>query len=57
MLYWKSESLWVGKLLERPEIMGQGETIEELEQNLRDAYCQMYMEDVPEDHQTKTITI
>ena len=38
MIYWKSEKFWLGKLLEHPEIMSQGETIQELEENLKDAY-------------------
>ncbi len=51
MVYWKSEKFWVGKLLEHPEIMTQGETLEELEENMRDAYILMAMEDVPEKHE------
>lgn len=38
MIYWKAEKFWLGKLLERPEIMTQGETLEELEENIKDAY-------------------
>jgi predicted RNase H-like HicB family nuclease len=37
MVYWKGEQFWLGKLFEHPEIMTQGETIEELEENLKDA--------------------
>ena len=48
MLYWKSDKFWLGKLLEHPEIMTQGETIEELEENIKDAYLLMAMDDVPE---------
>ena len=57
LVYWKSEKFWLGKLLEYPEIMTQGETLEELEENIGDAYRLMVLEDVPEDHQTKTITL
>ena len=57
MIYWKGEKFWVGKLLEHPEIMTQGETIDELEENLRDAYKLMVMEDVPEGYQTKEISV
>jgi predicted RNase H-like HicB family nuclease len=39
------------------EIMTQGETLEELEENLRDAYAMMVMEDVPEDYKIKEISI
>ena len=31
MVYWKGERFWLGKLLQHPEIMTQGETLEELE--------------------------
>jgi predicted RNase H-like HicB family nuclease len=57
MMYWRGEQFWLGKLLEHPEIMTQGETIEELEENLKDAYRMMVMEDVPEDYQTKEIAL
>jgi len=35
----------VGKLLEHPEIMTQGETLDELEENIRDTYLLMAMEE------------
>jgi predicted RNase H-like HicB family nuclease len=41
MVYWKGEKYWVGKLLEYPEIMTQGETVSELEENIRDAFLLM----------------
>jgi predicted RNase H-like HicB family nuclease len=53
MIYWKGDKFWLGKLLEHPEITTQGETIEELEENLRDAYLSLFMDDVPEDYQVK----
>jgi predicted RNase H-like HicB family nuclease len=57
MVYWKGEQFWLGKLLEYPEIMTQGETIEELEENLKDAYRLMVLEDVPDDYETKEIAL
>ena len=45
MIYWKGNDFWVGKLLEHPEIMTQGKTIEELEENMKDAYVLMALED------------
>jgi predicted RNase H-like HicB family nuclease len=45
MVYWKSDKFWVGKLLEHPEIMTQGKTLEELEENMKDAYMLMALED------------
>ena len=57
MVYWKGERFWLGKLLEHPDIMTQGETVEELEDNLKDAYRLLVMDDVPDDHHTKAITL
>lgn len=48
LLYWKSDKFWLGKLLEHPEIMTQGETLEELEENIKDAYLLIAMDDVPD---------
>ena len=57
MIYWKSKKYWLGKLLEHPEVMTQGETIEELEENIKDAYMLMAMDDVPEKFNTKEIAL
>jgi len=57
MIYWKGNKFWVGKLLEHQEIMTQGETIEDLEENMKDAYILMTMEDVPEEYQVKELTL
>ena len=57
MLYWKSDKFWLGKLLEYPQIMTQGETIEELKENIKDAYQLMVLEDVPEIYETMEISI
>ena len=57
MIYWKGEKFWVGKLLDHPDIMSQGETVEELEANLKEAYLLMAMDDVPEEHSMKTIAL
>ena len=57
MIYWKGNRYWLGKLLEHPEIMTQGETIEELEANIKDAYLLMAMDEVPEGYQVKKVAI
>ena len=46
MVHWKSDRFWLGKLLERPEIMTQGESVDELEENLKDAFRLMTLEEV-----------
>ena len=57
MVYWESDHFWLGKLLEYPEIMTQGETLEELEENIKDAYLMMAMDEVPKEYQVKEILI
>jgi predicted RNase H-like HicB family nuclease len=57
MIYWKNQNFWLGKIQEYPEIMTQGETLEELEENLRDAYHEMILEDVPSEYQSKLIAV
>jgi predicted RNase H-like HicB family nuclease len=57
MIYWKSEKFWLGKLLEHPEIMTQGETLRDLEENIKDAYRLMIMDDVPEKYEMKEISL
>lgn len=37
-VYWQDESMWLGYLEEYPDYMTQGETLEELKENLVDIY-------------------
>ena len=46
IVYWKGEQFWLGKFIDHAEIMSQGETLPELEENLRDAYRELRLEDV-----------
>jgi predicted RNase H-like HicB family nuclease len=57
MVYWKGERFWLGKILEHPEIMSQGESLEELEENLKDAYRLMVLDDVPADARIKELAV
>jgi predicted RNase H-like HicB family nuclease len=57
MIYWKSKKFWLGRLVEHPEIMTQGRTLRELEENMRDAYKLMVLEDVPAKHGVKEIAV
>ena len=57
MVYWKGEKIQVGKLLEYPDIMTQDKTLKELEENMKEAYMLMTMEDVPEKHKVKELTL
>ena len=57
MVYWKGDRFWLGKLLGYLEIMSQGETIEELEVNLKEAFRLMALDEVPQDYKTKEIEL
>jgi len=37
-IYWKDDDMWLGYLEEFPDYMTQGETLDELKENLRDIY-------------------
>jgi predicted RNase H-like HicB family nuclease len=39
--YWQDDSWYVGRLKEVPGVFSQGETLAELEDNIRDAYKMM----------------
>ncbi|WHZ19782.1 MAG: hypothetical protein OJF55_001931 [Rhodanobacteraceae bacterium] len=54
---WKGEKFWLGKLVNHPEIMSQGETLEELEENLKDAYREILLDDVPPDYRVLDIAL
>lgn len=37
-VYWQDESFWLGYLQDYPDYLTQGETLEELKENLQDLY-------------------
>jgi predicted RNase H-like HicB family nuclease len=45
--YWPDDGGFVGRLREVPGVFSQGDTLEELEENIRDAY-ELVMADAPE---------
>jgi len=45
--YWRDEDWFVGRLQEVPGVFSQGETLEELEENIRDAYGMILAEQAP----------
>ena len=57
LIYWKDKRYWLGKLVENPEIMSQGRTLKELIENVKDAYYQMTLDDVPLDYRTIEISV
>ncbi len=49
--YWQDDNWFVGKLKEIPGVFSQGKTIEELKENIIDAYHMLLQEsDVEEEH-------
>ena len=48
--YWIDDGWYVGKLKEIPGIFSQGEFLEELEENIQDAYNMMLNEDKVQYH-------
>ena len=46
-VYWKDCEMWLGYLEEYPDYMTQGETLEELKENLRDIYHDLSSGNIP----------
>ncbi len=46
-VYWQDGDMWLGYLEEYPDYMTQGETIEELQENLRDIYKELSSDTIP----------
>ena len=44
LIYWRDEEMYVGRLLEYPNVATQGETLVELEENIKEAFELMYLE-------------
>jgi len=48
--YWKDDDWYVGRLKEVPSVFSQGETLQELEENIREAYQLMLADEEPLPH-------
>jgi hypothetical protein len=46
-IYWKDGSQWLGYLDEYPDYMTQGETLDELKENLKDIYADLESGAIP----------
>ena len=51
--YWMDEGWFVGRLKEVPGVFSQGETLNELEENIADAYRLMVSESYPDHTDSK----
>ncbi len=56
-VYWQDEDMWLGHLEEYPDYMSQGETLEELKENLRDLYVDLSSGDIPGIKRVAQLTI
>ena len=45
--YWQDEDMWIGYLEEYPDYRTQGETLEELQDNLRDIFIELNSGNIP----------
>ncbi|MBN2240252.1 MAG: type II toxin-antitoxin system HicB family antitoxin [Dehalococcoidales bacterium] len=52
--YWKDNEWYVGRLKEVPGVFSQGKTIDELEDNIRDAYHLILEDEQPAQINTET---
>jgi len=46
-VYWQDGEMWLGYLEEYPDYMSQGQSLEELKENLRDIYRDLSSGDIP----------
>ena len=46
-VYWQDDGMWLGYLEEYPDYMTQGESMEELKENLRDVYKELGSGNIP----------
>jgi predicted RNase H-like HicB family nuclease len=54
--YWRDDGWYVGRLKEVPGVFSQGESLEELEENVRDAYRLMMENEAESVPQVDTLT-
>lgn len=46
-VYWQDGGVWLGYLEEYPDYMTQGDTLQDLEENLRDIYRDLTSGEIP----------
>ena len=46
-VYWQDDDMWLGYLEEFPDYMTQGESIDELQENLKDVYKEVTSGNIP----------
>lgn len=46
-VYWQDGAFWLGYLRDYPDFMTQGESFEELQENLKDIYDEVVQSNIP----------
>ena len=46
-VYWQDENVWIGYLSEFPDYMTQGDSLDELKENLKDIYYELSSGNIP----------
>ncbi len=46
-VYWQNEGMWLGYLEEFPDYLTQGESLEELQENLKDLFVELTSGNIP----------
>jgi len=46
-IHWQDGDMWLGYLEDYPDYLTRGETVEELQENLRDVYADLTGGDIP----------
>ena len=46
-VYWQDDDMWLGYLDEYPDYMTQGETLDDLQENLKDLYADLVSGEIP----------
>ena len=56
-IYYKEDDMWIGYLEEYPDYMTQGETLEELKENLKDIYDELNSGRIPSVHRVGELEV
>lgn len=56
-VYWQDEGMWLGYLQNYPDYMTQGESLEELQENLKDLYKDLTSGEIPGVRKVAELTI
>ena len=56
-VYWEDNGMWIGYLEEFPDYMTQGETLDELKENLKDIFKDLSSGEIPCIHHVAELEI